>query len=195
MIYESITNRRTIRKFKQQEVPREVLKKCVDAARLSPSGLNAQPLKYVIVDDKRLLPQVFCTLKWAASIPSYKHAPDEVPAAYIVILLDTKIREHPGNDTGIAAMSISMVAYDAGVASCILGSVERPNLKQILQIPDHQQILLVVALGYPLEKSIAIELKGEDTKYWLDYRGILNVPKRKLDDIVIWNTGKEQNRV
>jgi nitroreductase len=187
MIYEKIISRRTIRKFKQQDVPREVLRKCVDAARLSPSGSNAQPLKYVIVDEENLLPQVFSTLKWAGSIPGYKHGPDEVPAAYIVILLDTKIREQPGNDTGIAAMSISMVAYEEGVASCMLGSVDRPNLKQILKIPDHQQILLVIALGYPAETSIAVELKGEDTKYWLDDKGVLNVPKRKLENIAVWN--------
>jgi nitroreductase len=190
MIYERIINRRTIRKFKQQDVPREILRKCVDAARLSPSGSNAQPLKYVIVDEENLLPRVFSTLKWAASIPGYKHAPDEVPAAYIVMLLDTKIREQPGNDTGIAAMSISMVAYEEGVASCMLGSVDRLNLKQVLKIPDHLQILLVVALGYPAETSIAVELKGEDTKYWLDDKGVLNVPKRRLEDIAVWNVSE-----
>jgi len=187
MIYERIIDRRTIRKFKQQDVPREVLRKCVDAARLSPSGSNAQPLKYVIVDEEDLLPQVFSTLKWAGSIPGYKHAPDEVPAAYIIMLLDMKIREQPGNDAGIAAMSISMVAYDEGVASCMLGSVDRPTLKQVLKIPDHQQILLIVALGYPAETSRAVELKGEDTKYWLDDKGVLNVPKRRLEDIAVWN--------
>jgi nitroreductase len=189
MIYESIINRRTIRKFKQQEVPKEVLRKCVDAARLSPSGSNAQPLKYIIVNDKNLLPQVFSTLQWARSLPGYKHASNEVPAAYIVILLDTKIREQAGSDPGIAAMSISMVAYEEGVASCMLGSVDRPRLKQLLEIPDHLQTLLVIALGYPVEKSKAVDLKGEDTKYWFDDEGILNVPKRRLEDIVVWKTG------
>jgi nitroreductase len=186
MIYESIMNRRTIRKFKQQEVPREVLRKCVDAARLSPSGSNAQPLKYIVVNDKKLLPQVFSTLKWAGQIPGYKQAPNEVPAAYVVILLDTKIREQAGNDVGVAAMSISMVAYEEGVASCMLGSADKPRLKEILKIPDHLQTLLVIALGYPVEKSKAVELKGEDTKYWFDEKGVLNVPKRRLEDIVIW---------
>jgi nitroreductase len=188
MIYESIVNRRTIRKFKQQPVPKEVLRKCVDAARLSPQGANLQPLKYIIVDDKKLLPEVFSTLSWARNIPGYKHAPDEVPAAYIVILLDTKVREQVGHDAGIAAMSISMVAYEEGLGSCMLGSVDRPRLKGILKIPDHLQTILVVALGYPLEKSKAVEMKGSDTKYWFDGEGVLNVPKRKLEDIVVWNT-------
>lgn len=188
MIYESIVSRRTIRKFTQEPVSREVLRKCVDAARMSPSGANSQPLKYIIVDDKKLLPEVFGTLSWARNIPEYKHASNEVPTAYIVILLDTKVREQPGNDVGISAMSISMVAYEEGVASCMLGSVNRERLKGILKVPESLQIQLVVALGHPLEKSKAVEMKVNDTKYWFDENGILNVPKKRLEDIIIWNS-------
>lgn len=188
MIYESIVSRRTIRKFKQEPVSREILMKCVDAARLSPSGANTQPLKYIVVDDKKLLSEVFSTVSWARRISGYKHTPNEVPTAYVVMLLDTKIREQPGNDVGIAAMSICMVAYEEGVASCMLGSVDKERLRKILKVPESLQIQLVVALGYPLERSKAIEMKGNDAKYWFDENGVLNVPKRRLDDIVIWNT-------
>jgi nitroreductase len=185
MIYESIIKRRTIRKFTLQRVPSEILNKCVDAARLSPSGMNRQPLKYIIVNDPQYLLSVFSTLTWARNIPGYKHAPDEVPMAYIIILLDTKIKQQAGNDPGIAAMSISMVAHEGGLSSCILGSVDRPRLQENLMIPDHLKILLVVALGYPREKSKAVELKDDNTKYYFDARGVLNVPKRKLKDILV----------
>lgn len=188
MIYESIIKRRTIRKFTQQLVPPNVLRKCVDAARLSPSGMNFQPLKYLVVTDSVLLPKVFSTLTWARNIPGYSHTPNEVPKAYIIILLDTTIRERAGNDPGIAAMSISMVAHEAGLGSCMLGSVDRPRLKKQLEIPDHLQVLLVVALGYPREQSKDIELQGSDTRYWFDKQGVLNVPKRRLNDVVVWNT-------
>lgn len=187
MIYEGIINRRTIRKFRQKPVAREILIKCVDAARLSPSGMNRQPLKYIIVDDESLLPEVFSTLTWARNIPGFKHAPDEIPAAYIIMLLDKTIGAQPGDDPGIASMSISMTAYEEGVASCILGSVDRLTLAKNLKIPDHFQILLVVALGYPAEKSKAVELRGDDTKYWYAKDEVLNVPKRSLKDIVFWN--------
>ena len=188
MIYESIIKRRTIRKFTQQPISPEILQKCVDAARLSPSGMNFQPLKYMVVTDSLVLPQVFSTLTWARNIPGYSHASNEVPKAYIIILLDTTIREHAGNDPGIAAMSISMVAYEAGLGSCMLGSVDRPQLKNKLEIPDHLQVLLVVALGYPREQSKEVELDGSDTRYWFDKQGVLNVPKRRLKDVIVWNT-------
>ncbi len=188
MIYESIIKRRTIRKFTLRPVPPEILNKCVNAARLSPSGMNRQPLKYIIINDPQLLLPVFNTLTWARNIPGYTHAPNEVPKAFIIILLDTEIRKQAGNDPGIAAMSISMVAHEAGLGSCILGSVDRPRLQETLMIPNHLQILLVVALGYPREKSKAVKLKDGDTKYWFDDHGVLNVPKRQLEDIVVWNT-------
>lgn len=188
MIYESIIKRRTIRKFTQQPISPDIVQKCVDAARVSPSGMNFQPLKYLVVTDSILLPQVFSTLTWARNIPGYSHDPNEVPKAYIIILLDTTIRERAGNDPGIAAMSISMVAYEAGLGSCMLGSVDRPQLKNKLKIPDHLQVLLVVALGYPQELSKEVELDGSDTRYWFDEQGVLNVPKRRLKDVIVWNT-------
>ena len=188
MIYESIVNRRSIRKFKQQAVPREILRKCVDAARLSPCGQNRQPLRYIVVEDKKFLPEVFRTLGWSKSIPGFKHTPDEVPPAYIVILLDKSINQDAGMDCGIAAMSICMTAYDEGVASCMLVRVDREMLKANLRIPDPLQVLLVIALGYPAEKSKAVEMKGNDRQYFYDQDWVLNVPKKRFEDIVVWNT-------
>lgn len=84
-------------------------------------------------------------------------------------------------------MSISMVAYDEGVGSCILGAVNREKLREILKIPDHLDIVLVVALGYPAENPVVDKVKNGDIKYWLDNNNVLHVPKRKLKDMVKWN--------
>ncbi len=187
MICEKIKSRRTIRKYMQKDVPQEVLLRCVDAARLSPSGANRQPLKYVIVNDQELLKEVFSTLKWAGYLPGYQPSEHEMPRAYIVIVLDKSIHENPGHDAGIAAMSISMVAYDAGLGSCILGAVDREKLRGILKMPDGLDIVLVVALGYPAENPVADKVRDGDIKYWLDENGVLHVPKRDLEEVVEWN--------
>ena len=187
MIYEKITSRRTIRKYAQKDVPQEVLLRCVDSARLSPSGANRQPLKYIIVNDKELTKEVFSTLKWAGYLPDYQPSEHEMPRAYIVITLDKSISENSGHDAGIVAMSISMVAYDAGLGSCILGAVNREKLKEILKVPDGSDIVLVVALGYPAENPVADKVKDGDIKYWLDEKGVLHVPKRSLEEIIKWN--------
>jgi nitroreductase len=187
MIYDKITRRRTIRKYTRKDIPKETLLKCADAARLSPSGANRQPLKYVIVNDQELLKEVFGTLSWAGYLPDYQPSVEEMPRAHIVILLNKKIRKNCGHDAGIAAMSISMVAYDEGLGSCILGAVNREKLRKLLKIPDDLDIILVVALGYPAENPVVDKMNDGDIKYWLDENGVLHVPKRNLDDIVRWN--------
>ena len=168
-------------------MPKEILSKCVDAARLSPSGANRQPLKYVIVNDQNLLREVFDTLSWAGYLPDYHPSKEEMPRAYIVILLDKDVRRDPSHDAGIAAMSISMVAYGEGLGSCILGAVDRRKLRKILNVPDNLDIVLVVALGYPAENPVVDRVKDGDIKYWLDQNAVLHVPKRGLKDIVRWN--------
>ncbi len=187
MIYEKIINRRTIRRYLNREVPRDVLIRCVDAARLSPSMANKQPLKYIIVNDEELLEEVFSTLHWAGYLPDFSPSKEEMPRAYIIILLDREISEYGDYDAGIAAMSISMVAYDEGLGTCILASIERERLREILRIPEKLEIKLVVALGYPAERPIIEEMEEDNVKYWLDNQGTLHVPKRKLEEIMFWN--------
>jgi len=187
VIYEKIASRRTIRKYAQKDVPEELLVKCIDAARLSPSAANRQPLKYVVVNDKNLLKPVFSTLSWAGYLPDYKPSEGEMPRAYIVILLDKSISSNPGHDAGIASMSISMVAYDNGLGSCILGAVDRDKLREVLNIPSDLDILLVVSLGYPAESPVTDKIRKGDIKYWLDENGVLHVPKRDFKDIAKWN--------
>ena len=185
--YEKIRSRRTIRKYLQKAVPEEVLLKCVDAARVSPSGANLQPLSYIIVNDQKLLRKVFSTLSWAGYLPDYQPSEEEMPRAYIIILLDEEISRTPNHDAGIAAMSISMVAYDEGLGSCILGAVDREKLREILEVPEGLAVVLVVALGYPAENPVVEPVKDGDIKYWLDENGVLHVPKRDLKDVVRWN--------
>jgi len=177
--------RRTIRRFQKRKVPYDVLERCVDAARLAPSGANMQPCEYIVVDDEALLPQVLSTLKWAGYIAPKGDPPlGEEPTAYIVILLNRQKRPQGGNhDVGIAAAYISLVAFEKGLGTCLLGSVDRDRLRKILKVPDHCEIDLVVALGYPNETP-AVEELSDSIKYWKDDQGVLHVPKRKLGDIV-----------
>ena len=186
-MYRKIIKRRTIRKYKPIDVPKEILVKCVDAARLSPSGANLQPLKYDIIDEIELLKKVFKTLRWAGYLPDYQPSIEEMPRAYIVILLDKKVTNSCGHDAGIAAMSISMVAYDEGLGSCILGAIDREKLEMFLNVHDNCNIILVIALGYPAEKPVLDKMKNGDQKYWLDEKKVLHVPKKKFENIVNWN--------
>jgi nitroreductase len=188
MTYERIINRRSIRFFTPTPVPKDILKKCVDAARLSPSGANRQPLKFIIIHDLSLVKQTFALTRWAGHLPDYSPTQAEMPMAYIAILLDTTIQQRPGHDAGIAAMSISLVADEAGLGTCMLGSVDREQLRPLLNIPENLDILMLVAIGYTKTKPVLDKVKEGDIKYWLDEAETLHVPKRALDDVLSWNT-------
>lgn len=184
-MFDLARSRRTIRRFQKKHIPYDVLENCVEAARLAPSGANMQPCEYIIVDDENLLPQVFSTLKWAGYIAPRGNPPaGEEPTAYIVVLMNRQKRPQGGDhDAGIVAAYISLVAFERGVGSCLIASVDRDRLRQILKLPDHCEINLVVALGYPNE-SPKVEDFHDSIKYWKDEQGVLHVPKRKLTDIL-----------
>jgi nitroreductase len=188
-VYEAILKRRSIRRFEQKEIPSNILEKIADAARLAPSGANLQPCEYVIINKPEILKSVFATLKWAAYITPLGNPPEGMePTAYIIVLVNSRIvKFDPGHDTGAAIENMILTAVEEGIGSCWLGSVNRTKLAEIIKMPGHLTIDSVVALGYPAENPVAEELK-DSVKYWKDSKGRLHVPKRKLKDILRFNT-------
>ncbi len=188
-IYETAIRRRSIRRFKDMPISRQILERCVNAARLAPSAANLQPLEYIIIDDDQLLPQVFSTLKWASYIRPEGDPPQgRRPRAYIVTLKNSNVGVASSvYDIGAAMQSMILVALEEGVGSCPLVSVDRDKLKEILNIPDDYEISLVLALGYPDESPVE-EPFDKSVRYWKDKDGTLHVPKKKLEIVLHWNT-------
>jgi len=187
-IYETIVGRRTIRKFRQEPVPRDVLERLVDAARLAPSAANLQPLEYVVVDAAGPRAEVFPCLKWAAYIaPAGDPGPGEEPTAYVVTLANTKIREKMFEyDIGAAMENMILAALEEGLGSCWMLSIDRDKLRSILGVPENYRIDSVLALGYPAEEPAA-EVMGDSCRYWKDEAGRLHVPKRTLSSVAHFN--------
>ena len=187
-IYKLILKRRSIRKFKQKPLSLRFLKKLVNAAHLAPSGANLQPLEYVCINDKGICDNVFRTLTWAGYIsPKGTPKEGEKPAAYILILVNPSIRkENYQYDVGMAMENIILTALDEGVGSCLIGSINRAMLSEILNISSHFIIDSIVALGYPNENP-KVEKLTNDCKYWKDHNGRLHVPKRDINTIVHFN--------
>jgi nitroreductase len=186
--YQAAVNRRSIRRFKRDKVPGKILEKCVEAARLSPTGTNKQPLEFIIVDDGKKAAEVFSTLAWAVMIHPAGHPPaGEEPSAYIVILLNKDISGvTPEYDAAAAAQTICLVAVSEGLGSCMLASIKHESLAKALDIPESRRIMLVIAMGYANESPV-VEHLTDSSKYYKDEKGVLHVPKRKLADITYRN--------
>jgi len=188
-IYEVTTSRRSIRRFKDISVPHQILERCVNAARLAPSAANLQPLEYIVVDDDKLLAEVFPALGWAAYIrPTGDPPQGKRPKAYIIIVNNSNAgTPFTAYDVGAAMENMILVAWAEDVGSCAIASVDKDKLRGILNIPGDYEIPLVLALGYPDESPVE-EPFDESVKYWKDEDGVLHVPKKKLEQVQHWNT-------
>lgn len=184
-VYDLAVERRTIRRFKPDAVPRELLERLVDAARLAPSAANVQPLEFIVVDEAAAKAEVFPALKWAAYIaPAGDPGPGEEPAAYVVTLVNSKLREKMFEyDVGAAMENMILAALAEGVGACWMLSIDRDRLKAALAVPDGYRIDSVLALGYPAEAPTT-EAMGDSCRYWKDAEGRLHVPKRQLASVL-----------
>jgi nitroreductase len=188
MIRDLITKNRSYRRFSQEvSIERQRLQELVELARISASGANLQPLKYILSCESEKNALVFPTLAWAGYIKDWPGPSEgERPSAYIIILGDTEISKSFGCDYGIAAQSILLGAAERGLGGCMIGSVQRDQLRKALDIPSRYEILLVLALGKPKEKVVLETAEpGGSVEYWRDGEDVHHVPKRPLDEIVI----------
>jgi len=189
-----IRKNRSCRRFVQDvKIGIPELESMIEAARLSPSAANRQPLKYILCGeaDSARGKEIFKCLAWAAYLKDWPGpAEGERPAAYIIMLHDKTIHQQVLCDPGIALQSILLQAVYLGYAGCIFASVNRPRLQQYLSLPEHLEILYVVALGKPAETIVLEKINpglpaGESIKYWRDEAEVHHVPKRSLEDLII----------
>ncbi len=182
-VYETIRTRRTIRKFQQKSIPEHVLLRLIDAARLAPSAANRQPCEYLVTYDPTLNEQLFGLLKWAAAISPHGNPQEgEKPVAYIIVLLHNTPEQPPLVDAASGIMNLILSAWELGIGSCWLGSIDRDQIRVLFKIPESISIAYVVALGYPAEHPVVDEVR-DSIRYWKDTQGTLHVPKRPLEQI------------
>ncbi len=184
---EIVFRTRSYRRFDESHhIDSTTLEDLVALARLSASGANRQPLKYVLYNTPEDCARVFPSLLWAAYLKDWDGPePGERPSAYIIILGDREIAEGFGVDHGIAAQSIMLGASEEGLGGCMIASIRREKLREDFKIPERFEILLILALGKPVENVIIDEIKDGDIKYWRDEKRNHHVPKRSLNELII----------
>jgi len=188
LLKDLVLKNRSYRRFHQEhQVDLETLRELVNLARLSASGGNKQPLKYILSCDPERNALIFPHLAWAAYLKDWPGpAEGERPSAYIVILGDRQISPSFGCDHGIAAQSIMLGATEKGLGGCMIASTKRDELSRVLGISKQYEILLVLALGKPVETVVIESVKEDgDIRYWRDENNVHHVPKRSLEEIIL----------
>lgn len=152
--------RQSCRRFSAKPVEREKLVRCAEAARLCPSGCNSQPWSFILVRKPELVAEVAQCAKQLG----LNEFIDSASAFFVVIeeravlikrlrkLIDSQtFAEH---DVGAAALAICLAAEDQGIGTCQLGVFDRERLSELLDIPVHKRIRLLIAAGYPEDEQV-----------------------------------------
>ena len=182
---ELVLKNRSTRAFDPaRRISREELEQLVDLARLTPSAVNFQPLKYLLSWQEETNALILAHTAWAGLLKDISLPPEgKGPAGYIVICTDTRIAKNAATDVGIAAQTILLGAAEKGLSGCMIGAID-PKLHDLLGLKEQYRISLIVALGKGAEDIRLTETKGNDTAYYREGDAHY-VPKRPLEEILI----------
>lgn len=154
-LLELIQKRQSDRRYDAtREVDRQLVLRCLEAARLAPSACNSQPWKFVVVDDPDLRRQM---AEAAAGMGMNRFAA-EAPVIVAVVLEKMNLTARIGSvikdkeysllDMGIAVEHFCLQAAELGLGTCILGWFDEKKVKRLLGV-ERRRIPLLITLGYP----------------------------------------------
>lgn len=186
-LYKLYEGCRSYRRFKQEKISEEILYELVETAGKRSSAMNKQPLRYIIADSEEIVEKIQPCIHWAAKLPKEIGTPkkDERPTAFIIILEPVKSNSMTNIDIGIALDTMAITAWSHNIGSCIINSVNRKKLSEIISIPEYFSIGPILALGYPIHKSTIVKPEREHgLDYYVDDDRNYYVPKHPLEEIV-----------
>jgi nitroreductase/catechol 2,3-dioxygenase-like lactoylglutathione lyase family enzyme len=140
-----LITRRSIRKFKGQSVPEEVILQIIDLCRYAPSSRNSQGVTYTAIRDRELQ-------DFVASIRGSSSSPIAAAPLAVAISADPQITGRPEQDACIAAYHITLAARLHGLGTCWIGGLDRDEVKLRLGLPKEHYLATVTPLGYPTEQ-------------------------------------------
>lgn len=161
-----IESRRSVRKYTDQPIEQETLKKIVEATAFAPSWKNTQIVRYTIVSDRALISAIAneAVLDFAFNTKTMERsallAVQTVVTGISGYEKDGSFSTAKGNgwemyDAGISAQTFCLAAHNYGVGTVIMGVVDGPKIKELLALPDQEEVTTIIAMGYPLAANEA----------------------------------------
>ena len=161
---EGIRTRRSIRRFKDIEVPRDLVLKAVDSAKYYPSWKNTQTARFMLIENKELKSKIAdCVLGFTHNTEIINNAPS------LIIVLTIKGRsgyERDGSpttskgshfesfDAGLATQNLMLSLHNEGIGSVVLGIYDEDKIKKLLELDDTYSISCLLPIGYKVEDAV-----------------------------------------
>ncbi len=163
--------RYSVRKYKDISLSKELVMKVLEAGRIAPSAVNAQPWYFIVVQDKQVLERVASTYKkdWLKQAP-----------VIIVICGDHNLswrrkdsKDLCDIDTAIAIDHMTLAATDLGLGTCWVCAFDAERCSEIFNLPEHVEPIALLPLGYPADE---VDIGRHEFK------------RKKLEEIVFWDS-------
>ena len=152
-LLEIIKNRRSIRVFKKQDVPQDIIEKLLEAARWAPSAGNVQPWAFVVAISQKM--------KQNLSMAAFGQKDLEEASVVFVVCADEKLAEQSYGvrgkslyclqDTAAAIQNILLTAHSLGLGSCWIGAFNEDEVRKVIKAPKEMRPVALVPIGYPNE--------------------------------------------
>ncbi|MCK9152559.1 nitroreductase family protein [Methanobacterium alcaliphilum] len=150
-VFEAISTRKSIRKYKNNEVEDEKLERILESARLAPSAKNKQKWKFLVVKNDKT------RLKLAEAAYNQKFV-EEAPVTIVACATNSEYIMPCGQyaytvDVSIAVSFMILEATELGLGTCWLGAFNENTVKEILDIPEYIRVVAMFTLGYAAEEG------------------------------------------
>lgn len=149
-VHEAIRARRSVRAYRPDPIPEEVLQRILESTRLAPSGNNLQPWKFVVVRDperRRRLAEAASHQMFIAEAPVAIAAVGLNPTA----IMSCEVPAYAVN-VAIAVDHLTLAAVEEELGTCWIGAFSQDQARKVLGVPDKYKIVALTPLGYPADQ-------------------------------------------
>ena len=140
--FDAVRTLLAVRRYQDRPIPENVVKKIVEAGRLTGSAMNLQPWTFIVVQDRQMLKRLGAL---ARSGPYIADAP-------LAIVVAVEKTGYAVSDASRAIHSMLLVAWSEGVGSNWVGFNNLEKVNALLEIPAGLDVLAILPFGYPASK-------------------------------------------
>lgn len=140
-VFEAVRTVLAVRKYQEKPVPPDVVRRIVEAGRLTGSSMNGQPWHFIVVEERAALRRLGGLARTGPYVA-------QAAAAVVVAIEKTKFAV---SDASRAVQSMVLTAWSEGVGSNWVGFLGLTDVKSLLHIPDTLDVLAILPLGYPAD--------------------------------------------
>jgi nitroreductase len=157
----AVKSRRSIRKYKKKEIPENVLKEILEAARLAPSAANRQAWEMIVVSDPKLKEEL---------VPICKNQKFVEECSVFLVAVEDPEQKWSKVDCTIMMDHVSLVAHEKGLGTCWIGAYDKDKVAALLDVPKNRSVAMAMTLGYPDESPEAKTRKSAgELFHWNKY--------------------------